>query len=122
VGSDVGSGNNGNGATDSEAKKGEWSVQSMIFAVIAIFTGMIALVAGKSRFRKDDEEKRSKIGVTFRVLAMIIGIVLVIVFFLTDDWGMTPVIATVWTPLIFILLLVTLILAMVSFRFDGADS
>ena len=121
-GSDVGSGNNGNGAADSEAKKGEWSVQSMICAVLAIFTGLIALVAGRGRFRKDDEERRSKVGIALRVLAMMIGIVSVIVFILTDDWGMTPVIATVWTPLIFILLLATLILAMVSFRFDRADS
>jgi len=120
---EAGEGGNGNGAAGSEViKNGEWSVLSMICAAIAVFTGMIALIAGRSRFRTDDEERRSKTGITLRVLALIIGIVSVIVFFVTEYGNPIPVAIDAWTPLMFVLLLATLILAMVSFRFDRADS
>jgi len=110
------------GTSPSITKDGEWSVLSMIFAVIAVFAGVIALVAGRDRFRTDDEERRSKTGITLRVLALIIGIVSVIVLFVTEYGSMAPVAVGTWTPLMFVLLLATLVLAMISFRFDKADS
>ena len=110
------------GSSQSVTKDGEWSVLSLICVVIAIFSGMIALVAGMGRVRKYDEEKRSKTGVALRALALIISIVSVIVFFVTEYGNPIPVAVDTWTPLMFVLLLATLILAMISIRFDKADS
>ena len=97
--------------------KGGWAVLNLICAVLAIFTGLIAVAAGKDRFRKDDVEKRSKTAMILRLLALIIGIISVIVFFLTEDLTIA-MITDKWTLLMFILLLVTLVLTFVSFRFD----
>ena len=120
---DVGSGGSSDGTAGSDStENGKWSVQSLICAVIAVFAGVIALIAGRDRFRTDDEEKRSKTGIILRVLALIIGIVSLILFFLTEDWSMIPAATDTGTPLMLILMFATLVLAMVSFRFDKADT
>ena len=110
------------GVTPVVTEIGDWSVLSMIFAVIAIFTGMIALVAGRDRFRTDNEERRSKTGITLRIIALIIGIASIIMLFVTEYGSAAPVAVGTWTPLMFVLLLATLVLAMVSFRFDKVDN
>jgi len=111
----------GNGVGDSDVASGPgvstgsgWSVLGMICAVLAVFTGMIAIAAGKGSNAKGT-------GSILRVLALIIGIVSAIMFYFTADAGMQPVASTGWTPLLFILLLVALILTMVSFRFDKTE-
>ncbi|MDR0509379.1 MAG: hypothetical protein LBG63_06145, partial [Candidatus Methanoplasma sp.] len=94
--SDGGGSNSGGGENKGEGDSGgEWAVLNLICAVIAIFAGLIAIAAGWNRRRKEedddekknseideDERKRSKTALLLRVLALIVGIVSVIVFFL----------------------------------------
>ena len=78
----------------------------------------IAVVGGRDRFKKDDLEKRSKSALTLRALALVIGIVSVIIFFLTENWRLPVVAIGEWTILMFILFIATLIIAFASFRLD----
>ncbi|MDR3074458.1 MAG: hypothetical protein LBU30_00260 [Candidatus Methanoplasma sp.] len=48
--------------------------------------------------------------------ALIIGIVSLVIFFLTEDISLDPVMMDAWTPLSAILLIIVLIVTMVSFR------
>ena len=59
--------------------------------------------------------------VTLRVMALVIGIVSVAAFFLTEDRSLSAAAFGEWTLLMFVLFLAALILAMVSFRFDETD-
>ena len=121
-GSDVGAGGSGGNETGSgRDADGGWSVLSMICAILALITGMIAVAAGKDRFRTDNEEKRSGTGMTLRVLALVIGVVSVAAFFLVEDLALSPAAFSEWTLLMFILFFAALILAIVSFRFDKTD-
>ena len=108
----------GGGNNDGNGDSGEWAVLNLVCAILAVFTGIIAVIAGRDRFRKDDEEKRSKTALILRVLTLIIGIISVIIFFLTEDWNLPVTPTDGWTLIMFILFLVTLILTMVSFRLD----
>ena len=124
-GGDGGNGGNGEGGngenSNVEGGNGEWAVLNLVCAILAVFTGIIAVIAGRDRFRKDNEEKRSKTALILRVLALIIGIISVIIFFITEDWSLPVAPMDNWTLLMFILLLATLILTAVSFRFDGTE-
>ncbi|MCL2510238.1 MAG: hypothetical protein FWF07_04070, partial [Methanomassiliicoccaceae archaeon] len=116
----------GQGTGTSGSGKSEWAVLNLICAVLAVFTGLIALVAvrkrkddeddtGKSR-KDDDERGRPKAALILGALALIIGIVSVIIFFLTEDWSLPVAPTDGWTLLMFILFLATLILALAGFR------
>jgi len=56
-----------------------------------------------------------------RALGLVLGIVSIIVFFLTEDWTLPPTPIDEWTLLMFILLLAGVIATLVSFRFDEPD-
>ncbi|MCL2295755.1 MAG: InlB B-repeat-containing protein, partial [Methanomassiliicoccaceae archaeon] len=72
---------------ESGSGDGEWAVLNLICAILTIFTGIIAIIGGRDRTRKEDDDgERSKTALSFRVLALILGIVSVIIFFLTEDW------------------------------------
>ncbi|MCL2510379.1 MAG: hypothetical protein FWF07_04790, partial [Methanomassiliicoccaceae archaeon] len=100
----------------------------------ALFSGIVAIIAGRNRRRKEknedgternagtdeDEGERSKTALILRVLALIVGIAAMVMFFLTEDWKLPVVPMDGWTPLVFVLLLVTVILTMASFGFDKA--
>ena len=122
IGGGGGGGNTGDSGSgeDVEEGNGQWAVLNLVCAILAVFTGIIAVIAGRDRFRKNNEEKRSKTAMTFRVLALIIGLVSIIIFFLTEDWNLPVVPMDKWTLLMFILFLATLVLTMVSFRYDEA--
>lgn len=109
------------GSEDNGGRGGKWAVLNLICAVLAAVTGIIAIIAGKDRFRKDDGEKKSKAAMFFRLFAFVIGIISVFVFFLTEDWSLPVAAADGWTLLMFVLLLAALILTMVSFRFDKSE-
>jgi len=113
-GSDVGA----NGGTGS-AESGEWAVLNLVCAALAILTGLIAFIAGRGRSEGNTEKKKPKTSVFLRALALIIGIVSVVVFFLTEEWSLPAAAADGLTPLMFVLFLAVLILTLVSFRFDG---
>ena len=97
---------------------GKWAVLNLICAVLAAFTGIIALAAGRGRIRKDEEDERSKAAMLFRLLALVMGVVSIVIFFLTEDLSLPVAPADGWTLLMFLLLLAALITTMVSFRFD----
>ena len=113
-----GSGGDGTGTTVSGNGDGQWAVLNLICAILAVLTGLVGLIAGRNRLRANNEEKRSKAALTLRAFALIIGIVSVIVFFLTEDWSLPVAPVDGWTLLMFIMFLATMILAMVSFGFD----
>ena len=115
--SDSGGGDVGGG---SEAN-GNWAVMNLVCAVMALFAGVIALFAGRDRIEKDEKERGSKTALFLRVLVFIIGIVSLIIFFLTEDLSQSVTAFDSWTVLMFVLLVVALIIAFVSFRFDGRE-
>jgi uncharacterized repeat protein (TIGR02543 family) len=114
-------GGNGNGSEpDDNKNKGEWAVLNLICAILAILVGLIAVASGKGRFKKDDEEKRSKPAMFLRITALILGIISVVIFFLTEDMSLPVAFTDKWTLLMFILFLVTAIATLISSRFDVA--
>ena len=118
TGGNMGGGDNpgegtGTGTGSGGSGESKWAVLNLICAVLAVFTGLIALAA--VRKRKDDDE-RPKTALILGALALIIGIVSVIMFLLTEDLSQPVASADGWTLLMFVLFLATLILALVSFR------
>ncbi|MDR3075274.1 MAG: hypothetical protein LBU30_04470 [Candidatus Methanoplasma sp.] len=107
----------GNGVSD-----GEWAVMNLVFAILAIISGIIALIAGRDLRRDADDgtgngtEERPKTSFFLRIAAFIIGIASIIIFFLTEDMSLTPIPTDSWTLLSVILLIIVLIMTMVSFR------
>jgi hypothetical protein len=130
VSNSIGGGNNGsgdsNGGEDGEAGSGgsnggnngsgSWYALNLICAVLALFTGIIAVVAGRNSSGKDSGEKGPKPALMLKVIALTIGLIAVAVFFLTEH-GDLPAAPTL---LMFILFLAALVLTMVSFRYDKA--
>jgi len=117
-GTDTGPGGNGGGdeAGTVSVRGGEWAVFNLICAALAILTGVIAFLAGNVRSKRNTERKKPFF---LKALALIIGIVSVIVFFLTEEWSLPAVAANGLTPLMFVLLSAALIMTMVSIRFNG---
>jgi uncharacterized membrane protein len=97
---------------------GGWAVLNLICAVLALIAGAIAFIAGRGHIKKGDEERISKTALILRVLALIIGIVSVMIFIITEDLKEQAVATDEWTLLMAILFFAAIIMAMVSFRFD----
>ncbi|MCL2295695.1 MAG: hypothetical protein FWC29_01255, partial [Methanomassiliicoccaceae archaeon] len=127
----IGGGSTGNEGGKGGDGNGEWAVLNLICAVLAVFTGIIAVIGGKDRRRKEGDDdakknseidegdrKRSKSAFLLRITAVILGIASVIIFFLTEDWTLPVTAMDEWTLLMFILFLAAVITALVSFRFD----
>jgi hypothetical protein len=104
----------GGGSGDGEG----WAVLNLALALMAVITGVVALVTGRGdwRYTEDDTERGSIIPFIMRMAALIIGIVSLVIFFLTEDISLDPVMMDAWTPLSAILLIIVLIVTMVSFR------
>ena len=100
--------------------EGNWSILNLICAVIALITGIIAVAAGRKRSagNEDDIENPSKLAAALRVLGLILGIASIIIFFLTEDMTMQPILIDKWTLLMFILLLVTVFASVAGFGFN----
>ena len=101
---------------------GEWAVLNLVCAIIAVFSGIVAIMGGRDRFKKGNEEKRSKTAMALRISALIVGIVSVIVFFLTEDWTLPVTPIDNWTLLMFVLLVVSIVMTLVSFRLDEGST
>ena len=117
-GGDIGSGGGDGGGNEGSVNDGgkqDWAVLNLICAVIAILAGVAAVIVGRNG-GMDGDEKRPKVALLFGALAFIIGIVSAIVFFLTEDWTMPVTAVDEWTVLMFILLLLTLVATVLSFR------
>jgi hypothetical protein len=105
---------NGTGTGD----EGDWSPLNLIAAILALAVGIAALIAGRDRGRNGDGEKRSKLSLALRVGSIIIGAISIILFFVTED--LTGSITSIdgWTLPMFILFLISTVVALLSFRFD----
>jgi uncharacterized membrane protein len=100
---------------------GKWSPINLILAVIALIAGIIGVIAGRGRKAEGEEGRRSKIAVFLRVLSLIAGIAAVILFLLTEDWTQPVAAVDNWTSLTFILFVVSMVVMLVSFRFDDVE-
>ena len=118
-GGDIGDGGDiGKKEDGAGSGSGSWAVLNLICAILAVLTGAIAVAAGRGRLRKDEEEKRSDAAMLFRLLALVIGIFSAVIFILTEDWNLPVEPADGWTILMFLLLIASLAVTMISFRFD----
>jgi len=117
-GTGEGDGNGADKGSNTGKGDGRWAVLNLICAILTIFVGAIVLIEGRNRFKTDNEEKRSKTALTFRALALIIGIASVFIFLLTEDWTLPVTAIDKWTLLMFILFIATLVLTLISFRLD----
>jgi hypothetical protein len=121
-GSGSGGGEPGDNNIGDSTGSGKWAVLNLICAVLAIITGVIGIIFGRGRIRKDNEEgiedEISKAAVAFRILALIAGILSAIVFILTEDWTLPMALTDGWTLPMFVIFAASCILAAVSFRFD----
>ena len=99
---------------------GSWSPLNLICAIVALITGIVILFAGRSKSPDDDEKTwgNSRLAIALRLLGLVLGIVSIIIFFLTEDMTMPPIPIDEWTLLMFILVLATIIVCVGSFRFD----
>ena len=117
------------GPGESDGNGGSWAVLNLICAIVALLAGIAVLFAGRNRVRdeKDDAKvkngrgRRSKPALILRVIGLILGIVSVIVFFLTEDWTLPVEFTDGWSLLMIVLLLAALIVSLLSFRFDRKD-
>ena len=103
-----------------ETGGGKWSVLNLILAVIALMAGIIGIAAGRNRV-EDNRERRSKTAAILRILGLIIGVVSIIVFILTEDWTLPPTPMDEWSLLMLILFIAAAASVFASFRFDKAE-
>jgi hypothetical protein len=115
-------GKEGNGGGGGRGSDGQWAVLNMIFATLAVFAGMIAIIGGKGGFKSGNAEKKLKAAVAFRILALLIGIVSAMIFFLTENLALAAKAVDEWSPIMFVLLVVALVMTMASFRFDNGSA
>gem|GEM_PF-3103105 len=120
LGGHVGDDDDGDIGKD-EKEGGKWAVLNLVCAVLTIFASIIAVMAGRDRFRKDEKEKRSKTALALRIIMLIICIISAIIFFLTENWYLPVTAIDKWTLLMFILFLATLVLTVVSFRINEPE-
>jgi hypothetical protein len=110
------SGSEGDGLESGERTTGG-AVLNLVFALIAIAAGIVAVVAGRNRSEKKDSNERKSKRFIPKIVSLILGTVSVIVFLVTGDMSLTAAVADNWTVLMFILVIATLISAFVSFRY-----
>jgi peptidoglycan/LPS O-acetylase OafA/YrhL len=105
---------NGGGTSD----KGDWSPINLICAILALAAGIAALIGGRKRTKEGDGEHRSKTALILRVASIVVGVVSIVVFFITEDWTQPVIPIDRWTLLMLILFLISAAVALLSFRFD----
>ncbi|MDR3282040.1 MAG: InlB B-repeat-containing protein [Candidatus Methanoplasma sp.] len=103
---------------DGDAKDGKFAALNLILAAFTIAVGLIILAVGRSRREKGDAEKKSRTALLVRIGSLVVGIVAVIAFFATEDWGLAVAVTDEWTLLMAVLLVVAAVLAIASLRFD----
>ncbi|MDR2845952.1 MAG: hypothetical protein LBV63_01575, partial [Candidatus Methanoplasma sp.] len=104
----------GTGAGDG----GEWSPLNLIMAILALAAGVVALIGGRGRTKEGDGEHRSVVAFTLRIVSIVVGIISLIIFFLTEDWTQPVVPIDGWTLLMLILLIISAAIALISYHFD----
>ncbi|MDR0887687.1 MAG: hypothetical protein LBM39_00670 [Candidatus Methanoplasma sp.] len=110
-----------NGPASTGRGNGGWAVANLILAILTIVAGIVALYSGKNRSVEGDGEKRSKRAFTFRAISAVVGVVSVIVFFLTEDLTRHVVPTDEWTLLMIVLFVIGAAVFIISFGFDRKD-
>jgi hypothetical protein len=105
-------------SSSSTGSDGEWSPLNMICAVVAFMAGIVALVGGRGRTKDGDGEHRSYVALALRIASIVVGVISLVVFFLTEDWTRPVIPIDEWTLLMFILFLISVVVALTSFHFD----
>jgi len=98
----------------SSADNGKWAVLNIIFAVLALFVGIIAVFA----ILAEKKEDRSAKAAILRVVALIVGIVAVAIFFVTENIHQSMGAYDAWTPVALILFALALFFTVWSFRLN----
>ena len=105
--------------SDDDDGGGGWAVLNLILAVLAVFTGLFAVVAGRDRWKKD-KEGLSK-ATTLRIIALVLGTFSLVIFFITEDMSRRMGTYDAWTPLAAILFVVVLIIVILSYKVYDKD-
>ena len=93
---------------------GEWAVVNIILAVLAVFTGAIAIMTGRGR---QNEEGKGLSKATFlRTAALILAVISLAFSFIVEDPSLSIGTVNKWTPLMGGLFAAVLILIVLSFR------
>jgi hypothetical protein len=95
---------------------GEWAVLNLIFAVLAVFAGIFAMIMNRDRPGRYGGGKRSGSSVILSIGALAIGIAAAAVFFLTEDLSSPAAATDGWTLLMSILLVAAVVLALAGSR------
>ncbi|MDR2698993.1 MAG: InlB B-repeat-containing protein [Candidatus Methanoplasma sp.] len=103
-----------------EADGDGWGVLNLVLAAIALMAGIIGVAAGRNR-TAEDKERRSKTAAALRTLGLVLGVISIIVFILTEDWTLPVAVTDRWTLLMLVLFIAAVASSLVSFRFDEAD-
>jgi hypothetical protein len=97
---------------------GDWSPLNMICAILAFMAGIAALIGGRKRTKDGDGEHRSYVALALRIASIVVGVISLIVFLLTEDWTRPVIPIDEWTLLMFILFLISAVVALTSYHFD----
>ena len=96
--------------------EGSLAIMNLICMVLCIMTSIIALtVAYKRNYEGTGTGKGLRLG------AVLVAVISLVVFLLTQGFGGSYVVFDAWSPVMFMLLGVTLALVLVSIRYDFRD-
>jgi len=128
-GGTIGSGDSktGEGSADG-GERSEWAVMNLICAVFTLLAGIIAVIVARNNRREEgdgvsanEEDERPKASIFLGITALILGIVSVIIFFLTEDWTLPMTVIDRWTLLMVVLLIAAIIVAVIGLRSDEEE-
>ena len=99
-------------------KQESWALINLLAALLTIIIGLVLLIIYIiDKLKEDDsEDKEYKNKLFRRVVSFIIGIIALIIFFLTEDITLPMVLVDQWTILMIIILIINIILAILSRR------
>jgi len=102
------------------ADGGTWSPLNLICAVVALFGGVIGVVAGRAATVEREGSQRHRRTAALRLSALAIGVASIIVFMLTEDWTLPAAATDSWTPLMLAMLAATVATMSAGLRRGGA--
>ena len=99
-------------ATPQAAPEGAWALLNLILTIISCIIAIVLIFAKKKSENKEytDEEKKDIRGIKrFKIYSILIGIISIIVFILTEDMTLPMILIDKWTILMAIFTIVEII-------------